>query len=59
MCPGLAELRFFARAGIPALIFGPGLLEVSHEPDEYVPLENLEQACAIYALTAIAMLGRA
>jgi acetylornithine deacetylase/succinyl-diaminopimelate desuccinylase family protein len=59
MCPGLAELRFFARAGIPALIFGPGLLEVSHGPDEYVPLENLEQACAIYALTAIAMLGRA
>jgi acetylornithine deacetylase/succinyl-diaminopimelate desuccinylase family protein len=59
MCPGLTELRFFAKAGVPALVFGPGLLEVSHGPDEYVPLENLRQACAIYALTAIAMLGRA
>lgn len=57
MCPALTELRFFARAGVPAFIFGPGLLEVSHGPDEYVPLENLQQACSIYALTAIAMLA--
>jgi succinyl-diaminopimelate desuccinylase len=57
MCPGLTELRFFARAGVPALVFGPGLLEVSHGPDEYVPLENLQQACAIYALTAVGMLS--
>lgn len=57
MCPGLTELRFFARAGIPAFIFGPGLLEVSHGPDEYVPLENLQRTCSIYALTAIAMLA--
>ncbi len=57
MCPALTELRFFARAGVPAFVFGPGLLEVSHGPDEYVPLENLRQACAIYALTAIGMLG--
>lgn len=59
MCPALTELRFFARAGIPALVFGPGLLEVSHGPDEHVPLENLQQACAIYALTALAMLAEA
>jgi acetylornithine deacetylase/succinyl-diaminopimelate desuccinylase family protein len=57
MCPALTELRFFARAGIPAFVFGPGLLEVSHGPDEYVLLENLRQACAIYALVAIGMLA--
>jgi acetylornithine deacetylase/succinyl-diaminopimelate desuccinylase-like protein len=59
MCPALTELRFFARAGIPALVFGPGLLEVSHGPDEHVPLENLQQACAMDALTALAMLAQA
>jgi len=51
--------RFFARAGILAPIFGPDLLEAIHRPDEYVPLEKLEQARAIYSLTAIAMPGRA
>ncbi len=51
-CRGLLETRFYARQGIPALAYGPGLLTVSHGPNEFVPLANIEKCAAIYALTA-------
>ncbi|MFC1476163.1 M20 family metallopeptidase [Candidatus Zixiibacteriota bacterium] len=56
LCPGLLETRFYSRQGIPALGYGPGLLEVSHGPDEYVPLENIPACATIYALTAARLL---
>jgi acetylornithine deacetylase/succinyl-diaminopimelate desuccinylase family protein len=49
---GLLETRFYASQGIPALAYGPGLLTVSHGPKEFVPVANIEQCAAIYALTA-------
>jgi succinyl-diaminopimelate desuccinylase len=52
MCPGLLETRFYARHGIPAFAYGPGLLTVSHGPNEFVPVRNIVQCAAIYALTA-------
>jgi succinyl-diaminopimelate desuccinylase len=52
MCPGLLETRFYLQQGMPAFGYGPGLLSVSHGPDEYVPLENISQCAAVYALTA-------
>jgi len=52
MCPGLLETRFYAVRGIPAFAYGPGLLTVSHGPDEFVPIRNITQCAAIYALTA-------
>ena len=57
MCPGLLEIRFYAERGVPAFAYGPGLLRVSHGPEEYVSLENVESCAAIYALTAIKILG--
>jgi len=57
MCPGLLEIRFYAERGVPAFAYGPGLLSVSHGPEEYVSLENVESCAAIYALTAIKILG--
>ncbi len=57
MCPGLLETRFYAAHGIPAYAYGPGLLTVSHGPNEFVPIGNIAQCAAIYALTAAEMLG--
>ncbi len=51
-CPGLLENRWYARQGIPAYAYGPGILAVSHGPDEYADLASLPEAAAIYALTA-------
>ncbi|MGD9712784.1 MAG: M20/M25/M40 family metallo-hydrolase [Thermomicrobiales bacterium] len=52
LCPGLLEIRWYAQQGVPAYAFGPGLLSVSHGPDEYVDLDALSDYAAIYALTA-------
>jgi acetylornithine deacetylase/succinyl-diaminopimelate desuccinylase family protein len=38
----------FARAGIPSIILGPGQIEQAHTPDEYVEIEQLEQAFIVY-----------
>ena len=59
MCPGLLETRFYAAHGIPAFAYGPGLLTVSHGPNEFVPIPNIAQCATIYALTAAEMLSGA
>jgi acetylornithine deacetylase/succinyl-diaminopimelate desuccinylase family protein len=58
LCPGLLETRWYAALGIPAFAYGPGLLTVSHGPNEFVPIRNLVQCALIYALTATEMLRR-
>ena len=57
MCPGLLETRFYAAKGIPAFAYGPGLLTVSHGPNEFVPIDRIFQCAGIYALTAAELLG--
>jgi succinyl-diaminopimelate desuccinylase len=52
LCPGLLESRFYAANGIPAFAYGPGLLSVSHGPNEFVPIRNLLDYATIYAMTA-------
>ena len=52
MCPGLLEIRFYAERGVPAFAYGPGLLTVSHGPDEFVPIDRIVECAQIYALTA-------
>ena len=56
MCPGLLETRWYAARGIPAFAYGPGLLTVSHGPNEFVPIRNIVQCALTYALTAAEML---
>lgn len=58
MCPGLLEIRFYAMNGIPAYAYGPGILSVSHGPNEFVPIQNVLDCTNIYALTAIDLLAR-
>ena len=57
-CGGLLETRFYAKRGIPAFAYGPGLLTVSHGPKEFVPIDNIVSCAAAYALTAQLLLGR-
>jgi acetylornithine deacetylase/succinyl-diaminopimelate desuccinylase-like protein len=55
MCPGLLETRFYAALGMPAYGYGPGLLTVSHGPNEFVPIRHIAQCAEIYALTAASL----
>jgi acetylornithine deacetylase/succinyl-diaminopimelate desuccinylase family protein len=57
MCPGLLETRFYAARGMSAYAYGPGLLSVAHGPKEYVDMRRVVDCSAIYALTAIEILG--
>jgi len=51
LCPGLLEIRFYAERGVPAFAYGPGLLTVSHGPDEFVPIDRIVECSQVYALT--------
>ena len=57
LCPGLLETRFYAARGIPAFAYGPGLLTVSHGPNEFVPIRNILQCAEIYARVAEEIIG--
>lgn len=57
MCPGLLEIRFYLKKGIPAFAYGPGLLSVSHSSKEFVMIEDIYKCIVIYALTAIEVLS--
>ncbi len=59
LCPGLLEIRFYARQGIPAYAYGPGPLAVAHGPKEFVHIDRLVECAAIYARTAAALLAPA
>jgi len=48
--------RYFARKGIPTVIYGPGDPKLAHVPDEWVGVDELIQATRAYALAAAAML---
>lgn len=37
------EAGLFQRAGIPAVVCGPGSIAVAHQPDEYIALEQLDR----------------
>ncbi len=56
-CPGLLEIRFYAERGVPALAYGPGILAVSHGPQEFVKISRMVECAKIYALTAARILG--
>ncbi len=57
LCPGLLETRFYVARGVPALAYGPGALEVSHGPKEYVDVDALVSCAEVYALAGAATLA--
>jgi succinyl-diaminopimelate desuccinylase len=54
-CPGVLETRIYDQLGIPAVAFGPGLIERMHGPDEDVPIANLAATAAVYPEVAAAL----
>ncbi len=46
---GASDVCFFTESGIPAVTFGPGLKEVIHSENEYVPVSNVRRAADVYA----------
>ena len=55
---GGCDLVHFRNTGSVGIVLGPGSLEVAHQPDEYVPKDDLARAAMIYRDIAIAMLRR-
>lgn len=49
--------RFFAAAGVPTIIYGPGDPRLAHVPDEWVGIDETIAATRAYALAALAFLG--
>ncbi|MCA8886821.1 MAG: M20/M25/M40 family metallo-hydrolase, partial [Hyphomonadaceae bacterium] len=41
-----AEAGLFQRAGIPAIICGPGSIEQAHQPDEWIERAQIEEGAA-------------
>lgn len=56
LCPGLLEIRFYADRGVPAFAYGPGVLAVSHGPQEFVRISRMIECAKVYASTAVRML---
>ncbi len=48
--------RFWARQGVPTIIYGPGDPRLAHVPDEWVGVDEMLDATRAYALAAVALL---
>ena len=53
---GGCDLVHYRDAGAVGIVLGPGSLDVAHQPDEYVPLDELSRAAHIYRDIVVAML---
>lgn len=52
LCPGILETRWYDQLGIPAFGYGPGRLDVSHGPHEYVDEAAMRRCAVVYTLYA-------
>jgi succinyl-diaminopimelate desuccinylase len=55
---GGCDLVHFHDVGAVGIVLGPGSLDVAHQPDEYVPKDDLARAAFIYRDVALAMMPR-
>ena len=51
------DASFLNLAGIPTISIGPGSITVAHAPNEHVEIEELMDACRIYALAIVEWCG--
>ena len=58
--PGTYDQKHFARiAGVEDCVaYGPGILELAHQPDEWCGVEDLVDATKVLALTALDLCRR-
>ena len=53
-----ADMRLLVNVGqTPAVLFGPGDVRNSHQPDEYVPVDELVRTVRTLALAALRFCG--
>lgn len=59
--PGTYDQKHVTRIGLieDCIAYGPGILDLAHQPDEYVVVEDLIQSAKVMALTAMRLLGTA
>ncbi|HEV2128916.1 MAG TPA: M20 family metallopeptidase [Thermomicrobiales bacterium] len=50
--------RFFAAAGYPTIIYGPGDPATAHVPDEWVGIDEIMDATRAYAIAAVRLIGK-
>jgi succinyl-diaminopimelate desuccinylase len=57
--PGTYDQKHFARiAGVEHCVaYGPGILELAHQPDEWCGIDDLVNATKVIALTALDLAG--
>lgn len=57
--PGTYDHKHVYRIGNVAdcIAYGPGILDLAHQPDEYVEIEHLIQSAKVMALAAMRLLG--
>jgi acetylornithine deacetylase len=55
--PSVSDAGWFAKAGIPAAIYGPGSLKQAHVVNEYIEVSDLMTACKSIALTLVDWCG--
>ncbi len=58
--PGTYDQKHFARiAGVEQCVaYGPGILQLAHQPDEHCEIEHLILACKAMAVGAMRLVGR-
>ncbi len=49
VCPGSLDTRWYAQLGIPAFGYGPGRLDVSHGPGEFIEEAAMRRCAEVYA----------
>jgi succinyl-diaminopimelate desuccinylase len=59
--PGTYDQKHFARlAGVEHCVaYGPGVLELAHQPDEWCAVDDLRDATRVIALALVDLLGAA
>lgn len=57
--PGTYDQKHVTRIGHiqDCIAYGPGILELAHQPDEYVVINDLIQSAKVMALTTMSLLG--
>jgi acetylornithine deacetylase len=52
LAPFWTDLAYFAQAGVPGVVIGPGSILQAHSSEEYVEVSQLVRAAQLYVLVA-------
>lgn len=55
--PAVDDATYLERGGIPSISYGPGDVMMAHSVDEFVPCDEVIEACKVLAATAIEWCG--